>query len=77
MPQIDKEYLDRQVEEKKRLRDLEREHECRQDEALLRSSKLAILLERQQDEVNIHDFLFFFTQPINNAPRFVGTTKAQ
>ncbi|XP_014206591.1 RIB43A-like with coiled-coils protein 2 [Copidosoma floridanum] len=47
---VDKEFLDRQVEEKKRLRDLEREHESRMDEALVRSSKLASLLQRQQDQ---------------------------
>ncbi|XP_001607133.1 RIB43A-like with coiled-coils protein 2 [Nasonia vitripennis] len=47
---IDKEYLDRQVEEKKRLQDLQREQECRLDEALLRSSQLAIVQEKRLDE---------------------------
>ncbi|XP_011497805.1 PREDICTED: RIB43A-like with coiled-coils protein 2 [Ceratosolen solmsi marchali] len=47
---IDKEFLDMQVEEKKQQRDLERQKECSLDEALLRSSKLAIMLAKQQDE---------------------------
>ncbi|OXU28177.1 hypothetical protein TSAR_003628 [Trichomalopsis sarcophagae] len=47
---IDKEYLDRQVEEKKRLQDLQREQECRLDEALLRNSQLAIVHEKRLDE---------------------------
>ncbi|XP_058791408.1 RIB43A-like with coiled-coils protein 2 [Phymastichus coffea] len=47
---IDKEFLDKQVEEKKHQRALEKEEECRLNEALVRSSQLAILLERQHDQ---------------------------
>ncbi|KAL7288715.1 hypothetical protein TKK_0017440 [Trichogramma kaykai] len=47
---VDKEFLDKQVEERKRLQDLEKEQECRLDQALVRNSQLAILLQRQQDE---------------------------
>jgi hypothetical protein len=62
--------LDKQVEEKKQQRDLERKKECRLDEALLRSSKLAIMLAKEEDEVrsvyfflhenfqNVRDLLF-------------------
>ncbi|XP_014474974.1 PREDICTED: RIB43A-like with coiled-coils protein 2 isoform X2 [Dinoponera quadriceps] len=47
---IDKAFLDRQVEEKKRLREQEQAKECQLNEALVRSSQLAAHLERQQEE---------------------------
>ncbi|KAK0167236.1 hypothetical protein PV327_004662 [Microctonus hyperodae] len=47
---IDKEFLDRQIEEKQRQRQLEQERECRMDEALVRSSQLAIMLEKREEE---------------------------
>lgn len=51
--QIDKEFLDRQIEEKEERRQLERVKECRMDEALVRSSKLAMMLERRGEEVRL------------------------
>ncbi|CAG5103683.1 Similar to RIBC2: RIB43A-like with coiled-coils protein 2 (Homo sapiens) [Cotesia congregata] len=47
---IDKEFLDWQIKEKERLRQQEREQECRMDEALLRSSKFAMMLEKREEE---------------------------
>ncbi|KAG7198610.1 hypothetical protein KM043_005971 [Ampulex compressa] len=47
---IDKNFLDRQVEEKKQQRDSENAKECQLDEALIRSSNLAVVLEKQQEE---------------------------
>ncbi|XP_033321550.2 RIB43A-like with coiled-coils protein 2 [Megalopta genalis] len=47
---IDKEFLDKQVEEKKQLRRLEQARESELDENLIRSSGLALLLEKQQEE---------------------------
>ncbi|KYN34808.1 RIB43A-like with coiled-coils protein 2 [Trachymyrmex septentrionalis] len=47
---IDKEFLDRQVEEKKQQRELKRAEECQWDEAFIRSSEYAAYLERQQKE---------------------------
>lgn len=47
---IDKAFLDKQVEEKKRQREWELAKECELDEALVRSSELAMHLERQQEE---------------------------
>ncbi|XP_076620172.1 RIB43A-like with coiled-coils protein 2 [Colletes latitarsis] len=47
---IDKEFLDKQVAEKKQQRELEQAKESELDENLIRSSKLALLLERQQKE---------------------------
>ncbi|XP_031839653.1 RIB43A-like with coiled-coils protein 1 [Nomia melanderi] len=47
---IDKEFLDKQVEEKKQQRQLEQARESELDENLIRSSNLALLLERQQEE---------------------------
>jgi len=49
--QIDKAFLDKQVEEKKQQREWERAKECQLDEALVRSSEHAVHLERQQEEV--------------------------
>ncbi|XP_076640732.1 RIB43A-like with coiled-coils protein 2 isoform X1 [Halictus rubicundus] len=47
---IDKEFLDKQVEEKKQQRELEQARESQLDENLIRSSNFALLLERQQEE---------------------------
>ncbi|KAG5317670.1 RIBC2 protein, partial [Pseudoatta argentina] len=47
---IDKEFLDRQVEEKKQQREWKRAQECQLAEALIRSSEHAAYLERQQEE---------------------------
>ncbi|EGI64770.1 RIB43A-like with coiled-coils protein 2 [Acromyrmex echinatior] len=47
---IDKEFLDRQVEEKKQQREWKRAQECQLAEALVRSSEHAAYLERQQEE---------------------------
>ncbi|XP_057318243.1 RIB43A-like with coiled-coils protein 2 isoform X2 [Microplitis mediator] len=47
---IDKEFLDKQIEEKERLRQQERERECRMDEALVVSSKFAMMLEKREEE---------------------------
>ncbi|XP_020298176.1 RIB43A-like with coiled-coils protein 1 [Pseudomyrmex gracilis] len=47
---IDKTYLDKQVEEKKRQHEWEQARECQFDDALVRSSKLAAHLEKQQEE---------------------------
>ncbi|XP_034951405.1 RIB43A-like with coiled-coils protein 2 [Chelonus insularis] len=47
---IDREFLDKQIKEKQKLRQHERERECRMDEALVRSSQFAIMLEKQQEE---------------------------
>ncbi|OAD57189.1 RIB43A-like with coiled-coils protein 2 [Eufriesea mexicana] len=47
---IDKEFLDKQVAEKKQQRELEQARESELDENLIRSSKLALLLEKQQEE---------------------------
>ena len=47
---IDKEFLDKQVAEKKQLREVEQARESELDENLIRGSKLALLLEKQQEE---------------------------
>ncbi|XP_012216528.1 RIB43A-like with coiled-coils protein 2 [Linepithema humile] len=47
---IDKAFLDKQVEEKKRQHEWEQAKECQLDEALIRNSELAVHLERQQEE---------------------------
>ncbi|XP_011684604.1 PREDICTED: RIB43A-like with coiled-coils protein 2 [Wasmannia auropunctata] len=47
---IDKAFLDKQVEEKKRQHEWERAEECQLDEALIRSSEHAVHLERRQEE---------------------------
>ncbi|KAK1131399.1 hypothetical protein K0M31_017684 [Melipona bicolor] len=47
---IDKEFLDKQVAEKKQQRELEQARESQLDENLIRGSKLALLLEKQQEE---------------------------
>ncbi|XP_046836004.1 RIB43A-like with coiled-coils protein 2 isoform X1 [Vespa crabro] len=47
---IDKEFLDRQVEEKRQQREEERAKECQLDESLVRSSKIALQLEKEQAE---------------------------
>ncbi|XP_015516629.2 RIB43A-like with coiled-coils protein 2 [Neodiprion lecontei] len=47
---IDKEFLDKQVEEKKQLAQLEKEKEYRMDEQLVRSSRLAMMLEKREEE---------------------------
>ncbi|CAL7936695.1 unnamed protein product [Xylocopa violacea] len=47
---IDKEFLDKQVAEKKQQRELERARESQLDENLIRGSELALLLEKQQEE---------------------------
>ncbi|XP_024868032.1 RIB43A-like with coiled-coils protein 2 [Temnothorax curvispinosus] len=47
---IDKEFLDKQVEEKKQQREWERTKECQLDEALIRSNEHAVHLERRQEE---------------------------
>ncbi|KAH0950058.1 hypothetical protein HN011_005857 [Eciton burchellii] len=47
---IDKEFLDRQVEEKKRQRACEQAKESQIEKALIRSSEIAVHLERQQEE---------------------------
>ncbi|XP_033215002.1 RIB43A-like with coiled-coils protein 2 isoform X2 [Belonocnema kinseyi] len=47
---VDKEFLDKQIEEKKHQRDVEKAKELQMDEALVRNSKLAILLERREEE---------------------------
>ncbi|XP_011646865.1 RIB43A-like with coiled-coils protein 2 isoform X2 [Pogonomyrmex barbatus] len=47
---IDKAFLDKQVEEKKRQHEWERAKECQLDEALIRSSEHAMHLERRQEE---------------------------
>lgn len=49
--QIDKTFLDKQVEEKKRQREWEQEKEYYLDQALIRSSELAMHMERKQEEV--------------------------
>lgn len=46
--------MDRQIEEKQRQRQLDQERECRMDEALVRSSQLAIMLEKRDEEVGIY-----------------------
>ncbi|KZC07474.1 PREDICTED: RIB43A-like with coiled-coils protein 2 [Dufourea novaeangliae] len=47
---VDKESLDKQVEEKKQQRQLEQARESQLDENLVRSSHVALLLEKQQHE---------------------------
>ncbi|XP_076237645.1 RIB43A-like with coiled-coils protein 2 [Calliopsis andreniformis] len=47
---IDKEYLDKQVAEKKQQRELEEARESQLDEDLIRGSKIALLFEKQQEE---------------------------
>ncbi|XP_043488460.1 RIB43A-like with coiled-coils protein 2 [Polistes fuscatus] len=47
---IDKNFLDRQVEEKRQQREEERAKECQLDESLVRSSKIALQLEKEQAE---------------------------
>ncbi|XP_076176578.1 RIB43A-like with coiled-coils protein 2 [Ptiloglossa arizonensis] len=47
---IDKEFLDKQVAEKKQQRELERARESRLDENLIRSSRVALLLEKQREQ---------------------------
>ncbi|KYM99597.1 PREDICTED: RIB43A-like with coiled-coils protein 2 [Cyphomyrmex costatus] len=47
---IDKEFLDKQVEEKKQQREWEQAKECQLDEAFIRSSEHAAYLERRQEE---------------------------
>ncbi|KAG6803256.1 RIB43A-like with coiled-coils protein 1 [Apis mellifera caucasica] len=47
---IDKEFLDKQVEEKKQQRELEEARESELDEILLQSCKIGLLLEKQQEE---------------------------
>ncbi|XP_032664055.1 RIB43A-like with coiled-coils protein 2 [Odontomachus brunneus] len=47
---IDKAFLDKQVEEKRRQREWEQAEECQLNEALVRSSQLAADLERRQEE---------------------------
>lgn len=44
--------MDKQVAEKKQLREVEQARESELDENLIRGSKLALLLEKQQEEVN-------------------------
>lgn len=44
--------MDKQVAEKKQQRELEQARESELDENLIRGSKLALLLEKQQEEVN-------------------------
>lgn len=51
-PQIDKEFLDKQVEEKKQQRELEEARESELDNILLQSCRIGLLLEKQQEEVN-------------------------
>ena len=53
---MDKEFLDKQIEEKKHQRDIEKAKECQMDEALVRSSKLAILLEKREEEASEYFF---------------------
>ena len=50
---MDKEFLDRQIEEKKRERFLERERECLIDTAFVRNCQLAMKEERHQEEARI------------------------
>ncbi|XP_025159066.1 RIB43A-like with coiled-coils protein 2 isoform X1 [Harpegnathos saltator] len=47
---IDKAFLDKQVEEKRRQRECEQAEECQLNEALVHSSQLAAHLERQREE---------------------------
>ncbi|XP_076760511.1 RIB43A-like with coiled-coils protein 2 [Xylocopa sonorina] len=47
---IDKEFLDKQVAEKKQQRELEQARESELDENLIRGSELALLLEKRQEE---------------------------
>ncbi|XP_012275995.1 RIB43A-like with coiled-coils protein 2 [Orussus abietinus] len=47
---VDKEFLDKQIEEKNRQRLAEKERESQLDQALVCSSKVAIMLEKQQEE---------------------------
>ncbi|XP_066589488.1 RIB43A-like with coiled-coils protein 2 [Prorops nasuta] len=47
---VDKEFLDRQVKEKKFQREQEEVEECHHDTALIRSSQLAMQLEKQEGE---------------------------
>lgn len=44
--------MDKQVAEKKQQRELEQARESQLDENLIRSSKVALLLEKEQEEVN-------------------------
>nr|XP_034171200.1 RIB43A-like with coiled-coils protein 2 [Osmia lignaria]XP_034171201.1 RIB43A-like with coiled-coils protein 2 [Osmia lignaria] len=66
---IDKEFLDKQVAEKKQLQELEHAKESELDESLIRSSKLALLLEKQQEEErrNIHKEIEQFRQQYQRA----------
>ncbi|XP_043525985.1 RIB43A-like with coiled-coils protein 2 [Frieseomelitta varia] len=61
---IDKEFLDKQVAEKKQQRELEQARESQLDENLIRGSKLALLLEKQQEEERrkIHKEIEHFRQ---------------
>lgn len=49
---MDKEFLQKQIEEKKYQQDVEKAKEDQMDEALARSSKLAIVLERKEEEAS-------------------------
>lgn len=50
--QVDKEFLDKQIEEKKYQRDADKAKEEQMDQALVQSSKIAIILEKKEEEVN-------------------------
>ncbi|CAK9819253.1 RIB43A-like with coiled-coils protein 2 [Anthophora plagiata] len=66
---IDKEFLDKQVEEKKQQRELEHARESELDENLIRSSNLGLLLEKQQEEERrrIHREIEHFRQNYQRA----------
>lgn len=58
---VDKEFLEKQIEEKKNQRDAEKAKEERIDDALIRSCKIAIILEKKEVEERRK-----FLQKINN-----------
>ncbi|XP_043601141.1 RIB43A-like with coiled-coils protein 2 [Bombus pyrosoma] len=66
---IDKEFLDKQVAEKKQQRELEQARESQLDENLIRSSKVALLLEKEQEEErrNINKEIEHFRQQYQRA----------
>lgn len=51
MYQVDKEFLEKQVEEKNRQKIFEKNQEKQLDETLIQNSKLAIKLEKQLEDV--------------------------
>lgn len=57
---MDKEFLEKQIEEKKNQRDAEKAKEERIDDALIRSCKIAIILEKKEVEVNKTKKLLFY-----------------